>query len=430
MANTFEWILIIVSTLIFFQSFNRITNYQSKKVADYIILVIYLFNCLPVLLDNTIGIPKYVPWFNNFKIALNNDFVNTVYSIYLILIMGSLHFFVKIFNSKNETVIYEKNKSLIFTSKTLPFIILLPYLHILISGNLSKYFIYATFSERGLSNIFYQINTILIFVSLFSFCCLFFLRKLKMKDLLIIITYALSIAWIDGKRYIVVTILVMFLFFFLNSLNAKMKNLPFKRIFLTVVIGFMFFNYIYSTQIKPVATESFDSVYMSLRIDLGRDDVTKFVLYEELIENDPILDYRGQTFLSTIFMLVPREVWQDKPYPHYRYLTAALYETSSVLNLPAGMTPSLLEMSIANMGVLCGMLFTVFFLLFVCWWIDRCPSVPRKALYLLLILGLLTQSMDALIAYLLIAPISAFGSWAKKSVRTNKTYIKVVKTEG
>ncbi|MCP1126093.1 hypothetical protein NKR74_22785 [Bacillus sp. 3103sda1] len=417
MANIMDWILIVISSTLFFKSLNRILSYKSNTIADYVMIVIYIFNCLPVLLDHTIGVPKYTSWYFNFELALGNDLVRLVYSIYILISIFCLYIYIKRHNVK-ETNIYSRNNSIIFNNKVLPLVILLPYMHILITGNLTKYFIYGTYNTRGLTSSFYQLNTVLVFISMFAFCCLFFCKKVKRGDYLILFLYAFSIMWIDGKRYIVVTILVMFLFFLLNSIRVKYKRIPIKGVFIFVVLALLIFNSIYSLYIKPVATSSFDSMYMSYRIDFGRDDVTKFVLYRELIVDEPILDYRGETFISTIFMLVPRTIWPSKPYPHYRYLTSELYGTSSELDIPGGMTPSLYEMSVANFGVFLGIVVTVFILIFACRWADRSKSVPRKALYLLLIVGLLTQSMDALMAYIILAPLSAFSSWAKRSVNS------------
>ncbi|WP_326716795.1 hypothetical protein [Vagococcus jeotgali] len=148
-------------------------------------------------------------------------------------------------------------------------------------------------------------------------------------------------------------------------------------------------------------------MYLNYRIDFGRDDVTKFVLYKELIEHNMIIDYRLQTFLSTFFFWVPRFIWHNKPYPHYRYLTAELFG-STPETLHSGMTPSLFEMSIANLGVTLGILFTGGLLIFLIYRGDKSGSVPLKILYLLLLIALLTQSLDAIIPVLLLIPAIHF----------------------
>ena len=145
-----------------------------------------------------------------------------------------------------------------------------------------------------------------------------------------------------------------------------------------------------------------DSLYLAFRIDFGRDDVTKFVLYKEIIEKQPILNYRGESLIATFLFFIPRSLWINKPFPHYRYLTAALYNTQ-ILDIPAGMTPSIFEMSIANFGVILGIIFTLIFLIFCIKISDNEKSIVLKAMYLIMIIGILTQSMDAMIAMIFLS---------------------------
>jgi hypothetical protein len=421
MVNFVEWILIVISTILFYKSLRNIMGYISVTIADYVMLVIYIFNCIPVLLDKMIGIPYYDPWFQYFELALNNKLISLVYTIYVLSTMICLYLYIKYRKASNVSKsfpnnIYFKNNSLIFNNKILPVVIFLPYISIIISGNLRKYFKYGSTSVRGLDDSFYQFNSSLVLISIFAFCCLFFAKDRSRNEYIVLLVYALSISWIDGKRYILVTLIVIFLFFYLNSITRTSKKLPLKRIFVVITIAFLTFNFIYALYIKPIATTSFDSLYKTYRIDFGRDDVTKFVLYREIILDDPILDQRGESFISTLLMFIPREVWPSKPYPHYRYLTAELFDTT-IFNIPAGMTPSLYEMSIANFGVLFGIIMTILIIIFGCSWADNCKSIPRKALYLLLIIGSLTQSMDALMVLMIIAPMSAVSSLIKRNLQ-------------
>lgn len=415
-----EWILIGVSTLIFYNSLNKLMSYKSKSIVDYIILIIYIFNCLPIFFDKIIGPPQYNEWFFNFEVAMSTESVNVIYSLYILFAISSLAIYGKYQSFKEQEKIYHKNSSLLFNNNVLPFIILLPYIHVLLSGQLSSYFMYGTYNARGISSSFYQLNIILIFISIFAFCCYFFSKNLQKKDLLLLIIYGLSIAWLDGKRYIIVTLGIMFLFYYLNSLNANLLRIKLKRSVFILILVFISFNILYITSVKTIADSSLESVYTSFRIDLGRDDVTKFVIYKEVIEKDSILEYRGQSFLATLLVLVPRDIWLDKPLPHYRYLTSELYETASPLNIHSGITPSFFEMSIANLGIKIGIPFAILFLLIITWLIDKVKSVSRKSLYLLLVIGLLTQSIDALIAYIVIAPLSAYGFWLKKLISSRK----------
>ena len=179
-------------------------------------------------------------------------------------------------------------------------------------------------------------------------------------------------------------------------------------IIIAVMFGMLYISYALMYRISSGGSNNMiDALYLSFRIDFGRDDVTKFVLYKEIIENNPILEYRGETILSTFLFFVPRSIWPNKPFPHYRYLTAALYNTG-LLSIPAGMTPSIFEMNIANFGVVFGIVITCCFFPIALRIADKEKSVTLKAIYLVLMIGLLTQSMDAMIAVIFLAVANKF----------------------
>lgn len=410
MIEVFDWILVMISTIFAYKSAKRLFNYKSTTIADYIMLIIYVFNCLPILLDLTLGIPPYyiMPWYSYFNVALNNDTVRLTYSIYILISISILNLYI-VRKKHISKIIYIQSKSVIFRKGILFFFIILPFIYILLSGSLPNYLKYGSASARGVSNTSYEFICIFELIGLFAFCCWFFSESQKPKNYVWLTLYGTLIAWIDGKRYIVVTIILMFLFFYLNSSYAIKKRVPIKRILLVVSSLFILYYFVYAIVVKPTAMITFESLYLSFRVDFGRDDVTKFVLYRELIENNPILEYRGLTVLSAIFMLVPRSIWPNKPYPHYRYLTAELFGTT-VYNIPAGMTPSLYEMSIANFGVIAGMAISITLIVYVCYIADKSKSIPRQALYLLLLTALLTQSMDAVTAFIVLLPVNAIGS--------------------
>lgn len=137
-----------------------------------------------------------------------------------------------------------------------------------------------------------------------------------------------------------------------------------------------------------------------LRVDFGRDDVVKFVIEQEIFKKEPILAYRGQSFLSTFLTFVPRRIWPNKPYPHYMYLTSRILGTA-IDRLPAGTTPSWFELCIANFSWL-GFAVGAFSIPMFCKWCDKLKSIPRQMLVLVFIMVLITQSMDAYVAFLLL----------------------------
>ena len=96
--------------------------------------------------------------------------------------------------------------------------------------------------------------------------------------------------------------------------------------------------------------EDGEQVYHNMRVDYGRDDVTKMAIYAELYPDElEILDYPFQSFLFTSTMYVPRELWSDKPWPYAVYATAALMQIKSQY-VGWSMTTGILDESIANVG--------------------------------------------------------------------------------
>ena len=183
------------------------------------------------------------------------------------------------------------------------------------------------------------------------------------------------------------------------NLNRKTR----KRIFLIlpiVIISLIMFSGVYLSVLKPSKVQSENSVYDMLRVDFGRDDVIKYVINQEFIEKTPILEYRGQSFLGLIFELLPRKMWANKPYPHYMYLTGSILNLP-ITNLPAGTTPSWLEMCLCNFSYF-GFFFAIFSLCLICKYLDKTSDVDIKGLGMLLISVLLTQSMDIYFTVLII----------------------------
>ena len=184
-----------------------------------------------------------------------------------------------------------------------------------------------------------------------------------------------------------------------SQYRQSSKKLNLKVLYTATVVFITAFSFYYFATVRSENAMS-ENMYATIRVDFGRDDVTKFVIDRELFQDKPILDYAGQTVLSTIFIWVPRSLWPNKPYPHYRYLTSAILGVN-IDDLPAGTTPSIYEQNIANFGIL-GIFVTCIILVYMCKWADNCNSINYKLLILLLLINLLTQAIDMALPILLI----------------------------
>ena len=400
-------LMLAITTYVMIRSFRRVITYRSNSLADFAILILYIFQCIPVFCDYIFGIPQYASWYDGFKTALSHEGCAMIYDLYIIAVFASLGSLAKragFYRIKHTaemqswTIYLRINR---IPSSLLWIVILSPFIHILLYGNADAFLIYASTGTRGLSSDFTTLNSNLLLVSLTAFYVWYFRKRQSRKLLCLLIVYAFAIIWISGKRYMVVTVLYSYIYLYILFRRFSVKKIN-MGLFLTV-LAFLVLVYstYYITSIKILSDGSFEETYASMRLDFGRDDVVKYVIQRELIQGKHILDYPLQTILSTVFAIVPRVIWSGKPYPHYRYLTASVFGTS-IFNIPAGITPSILEMMICNFGWL-GMPLCVWFLCWYCKKADRSKTYVQKYIYAMVMLGMLTQSLDSMLFFMYMA---------------------------
>lgn len=398
-------LFLIISTGLIIKPAKRIVNYESVCSADYALALIFIFNCIPVLMDLVLGVPHYVSWYDAFQQAIADETTCLIYNSYVIVVMIALYTYGR--NSKINYNTYRQNDTgfsseFVLSTWRIPHIdaivIVIPFIYALVKGGLSSFALYGTLIQRGLNTETVSNINQLIIVGLFFCTTRFFVKKRSVFSSIWFILYLLLAIWINGKRYIIVTVLFM-VFYLYQMRNIGEKKRINLKVVLPVVIGFIvIFSAYYILNVKVTSTT--DTLYSNLRIDFGRDDVSKFVIKRVLLDNEKILDYPGQTFISAVFMLVPRAIWPQKPYPHYRYLTAAIFGRT-IYTIPSGITPSIFEMSICNFGWL-GIIVTCWLLVFLCKCIDRSLRLENKLLLLVILINVLTQSLDAALSLILV----------------------------
>ena len=395
MRFLFDVPMVMVASVIAWKSMVLVTHQKSKSLADYAILLLYVFNCMPVLCDIIFGIPNYNRVFVGFKQAQENDLVCIIYDLYIILLFLALYRVSKISNIKMEinteydvSIDLQKIPSVVLFA-----LIIAPFLHLILSGNIGLVLIYGSYSDRGLPSDFTKTSGFLVIVSILAFCLWLFKQKIDVKRWIIFFIYGVLISWLNGKRYVVITVVYAFLYMY----TTTKRNYRRKGVFpLLVTIGILTVVYAgyYLLNVRGNVNDV-EELYTSLRIDLGRDDVVKYTILEEYINGNHILEYPMQTVLSTLLMVIPRTLYPTKAYPHYVYLTASLYGTT-VENIPSGMTPSVLEMMIANFRWF-GIPICILFLCQFCKWADNSNNYSKKFCFAILLMGMLSQSLDAML---------------------------------
>lgn len=421
MSILLDWILIIISFLVLVKSYKNIVYSKNCSIANYVVIILFVFCVLPILLNYIIGIPSYntTYWYKPFLEPMKNEVVNSIYDIYILLCFLFLYFpFIR--RTKNSELKKENSlTSLLRNNKIISFLLISsPIFLIMLTNTWKNYLIFNVTASRGFSeNVNTSLMTPCLLISLITFFATYYKEKLSFKKIILSVIYFFIIVWISGKRFMIANIIILFIFYIVNM---DLNNVTRKRIFRMIpILGLLLlvFSAFYLIQIRPLSNTSFDSVYEMLRVDFGRDDVIKYVINEEIINGERILDYRGQSFIGLIASFIPRKVWPNKPYPHYMYLTASILSLNK-FNLPAGTTPSLLEMTICNFGKL-GFLIGILLLPLLCLMIDKCKDIDSKAIWLILFVVLLTQSMDVyLIAIVFYIAIKIFATIFKnKSIK-------------
>ena len=428
MKEVLDWILIILTTFMFIKSIFDIVKRKSGMM-EFCIIIFYIFNCFPILLDYIIGTPTYNSWFYNIEKAMENKEVAIIYDMYMITVTIIFLLYKIVYSSKRERFknSLNCNNKIILQKKSmilLMILIFLPHIYIIFTGNLKNFLTYESLATRNISET--RINLINIFnqISLVAFFYMYFCVLNFKNNKILLILYIFSICWIDGKRYIVLTILLMYVFLYIKSSKIEYEYKKFlKYMFILLCIFTIFYTIYAQNKMENVYKTSEDKIsfYTDFRINFGRDDVVKFVIMREFIDNNPILEYRGESILSSIGMMIPRTIWKNKPYPHYRYLSAAIYNTS-ISEIPSGMTPSILEMGIANFSYL-GIIITPLILIVLCYLADKRKALIEQGICLIILSNLLTQSLDAAMGFIIALMLMFLYKLITKKGKSNETNI-------
>lgn len=398
-------LMLLACTLVAGISYKRMFRTPRTVLVDLVVIVVYMFMCLPIVFNYTVGIPTYdtAYWYKVFLPGMADEGTVFLYDIYVVLVMLALHFYGTKRLKNDDRVLSDYNVGK--WRWIMELAIALPLIVIVLSGNLAKYSIYADSLARGLNDSFVFIENCSLFLSLFCFTLLYFGTPERTKlHLLVLCFYTFLMAWVSGKRFIVALALIMYLFAFLTTeKNAVKRNRLYKTLPI-LVLALVAFSGFYMSVIKPLTNTINYDVYEMLRVDFGRDDVTKYVIYQMNVLGRQIVDYPGETILSFIFFFVPRQIWPTKPFQHYQYLTSSILNVP-ITQLPAGTTPSGFEMFFANFGLAGMPLFALALVLFIKLFDSSNTTMPLRLLGLVLCLVLLTQSIDVYLVYVVLAVV-------------------------
>lgn len=398
----FDWLLILCSLYVLSRALQRMIMRPNASLGNYVILITWIFCCLPILLDYTFGRPEYktVYWYYPFIAPMANDEVSLIYDLIIVLTLYALHFYCNSWDRKPVQAIAWSSP---FADSMVLLLIAIwsPFVYIVAAGLLPYLLKYGDSGTRGMPEGSSTMVTALLLLSIIAFCVNYFKKKeIKIGDVIVFIIYSFAVAWISGKRFMIALLILLYLYFYLNREVPRATRKKLVRIMPLLFVALLGFSAFYLIGVRPLADTGLTSVYEMLRVDFGRDDVTKYAIYHELFLGDHILDYPGESFISTFFVWIPRAIWPSKPFQDYQYLTSSILGLPISL-LPAGTTPSWWEMCICNFSYV-GAVVSIVGLLAMVTLADRAKTVSARATAMVIVIALMTQSVDAYIALVLL----------------------------
>lgn len=313
---------------------------------------------LPLFLDIIFSAPAYYK-FPGFSASQDNFLISLIYDFFVI----SISYFNYIFRGK-EVINISLNNNLNKIDIFLFLISIVPVLIFIFSPDKSIYMVYGGDALREYSEItgkFHGYLNISTFLSVI-FLAYLVIKNYKKNPILLVLFFLLVVFdfWVNGKR----TIVLVFLFFlalFLILKERSLKSFIF-IIFLSIIFGF-YSNWYQSTVRDFGDKVTFEENYENIRVDFFRDQRLKMAIYAELNPHlMKILPNRGDSFLFSTTFFIPRDYWENKPYPYAQYFTSAMFYQEPKL-WGWAMTTSIYDEVVANIGFL-GLL-TIQFLVFL-----------------------------------------------------------------
>ena len=149
MSPIVDWLMILCTTILTYKSYKKLVFYRYCSVSFYVILIVYIFCCVPIILNYLIGMPQYIVvyWYKAFIEPMNSVDVGAIYDIYITVAILALYNYGTKMNKKLVSRATELNTALKNENEK-PWIyvfgIASPALYVLLSGNASKFLIYSS----------------------------------------------------------------------------------------------------------------------------------------------------------------------------------------------------------------------------------------------------------------------------------------------
>ena len=362
---------------------------------NFVMIVFYIFFIVPLAFDIIFGIPRYT-YELSFKDSSADLKTCILYALYVAFVPVLWQWTAIGRRLMEESHSPLENRT--FSKLICLTMLIIPIVLALLSPNPAIYLTYGA-SILGFPSLesesYHMLITASTFFSVICFSymligskkgvCFFFIRFSP---------FLLATIWLNGKRNIILWTLVLILYAL-----WKRKSLTAGKLFITVILFLSIglgLSVVYQQTLRydNLKVDNWEEIYTNMRVDYGRDDVTKMAIYAEIEPNhNKILEFRGQSMLHNLLFFIPREVWPDKPWPY------AVYATSALLKIPIqyigwGMTTSILDEAIANFSWL-GMLIGPLIVSIICRIGDREQGKTIQLLTILVAILMIVLQLSA-----------------------------------
>ncbi|MGO2733280.1 hypothetical protein [Psychrobacter sp.] len=374
--------------------------YRNATNAYYFVIPIFIiFYVLPDFIDLLIGQKFLGPSSSpNMYIALSDNKTNIIYNIYVSIVIIFFTFLARkktrfniqelVKSSEKILLLYKKNKYLFWL------ILLLPSLLIIASGEINHYYDYLNRDRSEAPPIHEIVTKVILIANLLAAIILarsfLLIRKYQSYSYLVPVIFAILLViincYIHGKRSIVPIYLIsqFGLLYITNALSRKKLSIMF---IIMILIMFSFLSF-YGKNLS----DSFITSIQSLRIDFSRDYSLKFVIYNDLLNDNKILPFSGASYLFLLTFFIPRSVYLEKPYPYAVYFTNSSFGNFGGDYLYGwGLTTSFVSESVSNIGWF-GLIFFPLFYFVLSSYLDKINSTTTHLIaYIVMILLLVIQ---------------------------------------
>lgn len=355
----FDIFVVAITTYVALLCFKKILKKEGNTL-DFCLLAFYALHILPLMYQLNGGIPDTLAHVN-VGYAMEDKLTDIIYGIICMGVIILLYILSKRIKASNMGTILSKSH----VSSLLRFVMMIfmfaPLIAVFFAPNPSiygsfSYFYTHNFNDADSTYIYHgAIIGHCMYLSLLGLCYNYYTRTSNKLNILFYLLIIMD-TWIDGKRTLLLFMLVGILAVDLIKGNYSNPKLQKHQIVKTIAFVIVIFTYFLFYSEKTGKGTSVEFYYL-YSFYFSRMSILKTAIYDQLYTHS-ILDYPLQTILFNIFIWIPRAIWSGKPVMYCIYFT--MYADGASSQLPYNLQVNMWSEFVSNMwflGPLVGVLF-------------------------------------------------------------------------